>query len=129
MTWYFYLNYRIYRFYERKRDSMPAWFSFLATTLLVFINIFIVLAIVNFFMPFFQLGNKYYTIIVMAFLALLNYLILYRGKYYEEVFGDFEKYESRYESWKKSVPIYIISSIVLLLVVLAIADYRHDGHF
>lgn len=129
MTWYYYLNYRIYRFYKRKRDSMPVFFSYAATTLLMFINIFILLAVVNFFIPFFQLGNKYYTIVLLALLAIFNYLVLYRGKYYQEVFSYFEKHKSRYESWEKSVPIYIISSILLLLIILAIADYRHDGHF
>ena len=129
MRWYFYLNYRIYKFYDRKGEMMPAYFSFLATTALMFINIFILLAAVNFFIPFFKLGNKYYTIALMVVLAFLNYLILYRGKYYEEVFSDFDRAQEKYKSWKKSVPIYIISSILLLLVVLAIADYRHDGHF
>lgn len=129
MTWYYYLNYRIFKFYERKRNSMPAWFSFLASTTLTSINFISLIGIAGFMYPFLNNINKIHALILMAICALLNYLVLYRGKYYVEVFDDFEKYESRYNSWEKSVPIYIISSIVLFFIVLAIADYRHDGHF
>lgn len=133
MTWYFYLNYRIYKFYERKRDSIPGFFSFSATMVLLSLNIFSILGILGFAFnevyDFIISLTKYSMLGLFFLIGLFNYLILYRGKYYEEVFTDFDKYEDRYRSWKKSVPIYIISSIVLLLVVLAIADYRHDGHF
>ncbi len=133
MTWYFYLNYRIYRFYERKRDSIPGFFSFSATVVLVSFNIFSLVGLSGFFLnpvyDFIVSLTKYSIIGLYALLGLFNYLTLYRGEYYKEVFSDFDKYEDRYRSWKKSVPIYIISSIVFTLIVLAIADYRHDGHF
>ncbi len=128
MTWYFYLNFRIYRYYDKKMERMPALYSFMGTLFLLTFNIFCIVGLIGFIYPT-SIINKYTTLGLGLIVALLNYLFLYRGEYYKEVFSDFEKYESRYESWKKSVPIYIISSIALLLIVLAIADYRHDGHF
>lgn len=130
MTWYYYLHYRIYKFYQRKKDSMPQLFSLLAPSALVGLNILSVAFTLGFFYPDFGIFfNKHVCVAIFLILVLINYLVLYRGKYYEEIFADFDKYQDRYNSWKNSVPIYIISSIVLLLVVLAIADYRHDGHF
>ncbi|BAX79998.1 hypothetical protein ALGA_1623 [Labilibaculum antarcticum] len=64
----------------------------------------------------------------MGILAILNYLVLYRGGYYKEVFEDFDRAGDSYQHWNKYVSIYIISSIFLFLVVLLIADYRFDGH-
>lgn len=42
VTWYYYLNYRIYSYY-RRRDNMPVFFAFLSTTTLVTLNIFSIL--------------------------------------------------------------------------------------
>jgi len=128
MIWYYYLNYKIYKFYVRKRESMPSLFSFLGSVALLFFNIFTILAIVDFFYPFLLLGNKYYVLVLMGMLAIFNYLVLYRGEYYKEVFEDFDRTSDRYKHWNKYVSIYIISSIFLFLVVLLIADYRFDGH-
>ena len=126
--WYYYLNYRIYNYYERKMERMPYIYSFMGTVLLLTFNVFSIVAIISFMYPN-DIINKYSTLGLSLFIAFFNFLILYRGKYYKEVFSDFDKYEDRYKNWKNSVPIYIISSIVLLLVVLAIADYRYDGRF
>ena len=130
--WYFYLNYRIYKFYDKRRDSIPGFFSFSATMVLVSLNIFSIIGILGFIFngvyDFIIFLTKYSILVLFVLIGLLNYLILYRNKHYEEVFSAFDRMSDRYEGWKKSVPIYIIGSIVLLLVVLAIADYRYDGH-
>ena len=109
-------------------ERMPYIYSFMGTVLLLTFNVFSIVAIISFMYPN-DIINKYSTLGLSLFIAFFNFLILYRGKYYKEVFSDFDKYEDRYKNWKNSVPIYIISSIVLLLVVLAIADYRYDGRF
>lgn len=128
MTWYYYLNYRIYKFYQKKRDSMPVLFSFLGSVLLVYMNTFSVFGLIGFYYPSTEYTNKLYVLMVMLILAVFNYFTLYKGKRYIDVFDDFDKEIDKYKSWNKSVPIYIISSILLMLVVLLIADYRHDGH-
>jgi hypothetical protein len=73
--------------------------------------------------------NKYSILVLYFLIGPFNYLTLYRCGYYKEVFLDFERTKEKYKYWEKTVPIYIISSIVLLLIVLAIADYRHVEHF
>lgn len=128
MTWYFYLNYRIYSFYRRKKDSMPQLFSFLATVTLVGINILSIDTLISFFFPLVKnVVTKYHAIGLFAFLSVLNFLFLYRNKYYEEVFDDFDKQGENYKGWNLSVKLYIILSIVFLLCTLALADLRNHG--
>lgn len=107
---------------------MPVLFSFLGSVLLVYMNTFSVFGLIGFYYPLTEYTNKLYVLMVMLILAVFNYFTLYKGKRYIDVFDDFDKEIDKYKSWNKSVPIYIISSILLMLVVLLIADYRHDGH-
>jgi len=128
MIWYYYLNYRIYKFYQRKKDSMPVLFSFLGSLLLLFMNIFSILSIVDFFESFLYLGNKYYVLMPMIVLAAFNYFVLYRGGNYKIIFNTFDNSNDKYNSWNKYVSLYIVGSILLMLIILGIADYRHNGH-
>ncbi len=127
MTWYYYLNYRIYKYYQKKRDSMPVLFSYLGTVLLLFMNIFSVFGLIGFYYPLKAYINKLHVLVLMLLLVAFNYLVLYRGKYYTEVFDRFDNESERYKSWNKFVPIYIIASVLFMLVILGIADYQHDG--
>ena len=129
MNWYYFLNYRIYKFYLRKKESMPAFFSFMATITLLNLNFLSVFGLLSFFYPSMKSINKFYALIFMVILGVINYLVLYRRKYYIEVFDDFDREREDYKKWDKSVTIYIIASILFVLITLAIADYRHDGHF
>ena len=131
MAWYFYLNYRIYSYYNRKRDSMPALFSFLGTMVWASINIFSILGTSGFFISsvhelIFK-ASKYSVLILYAVIGSFNYLFLYRNKYYEEVFEDLDKHGEKYKHWNLSVKLYIILSIVFMLGTLAIADLRNHG--
>jgi len=128
MIWYYYINYSIYKFYKKRKDSMPVLFSFLGTLLLVFMNIFSVLSIIDLFSPFLLQINKYFVLLLMFIIALFNYLILYKGNYYIDVFDDFDNSNDKYKSWNKYVSIYIIGSVAFMLVVLGIENYRHNGH-
>lgn len=127
MIWYYYLNYKIYKFYERKRESMPSLFSFLGSVALLFFNIFTMLVIVDFFYPFLLLGNKYCVLVLMGMLAIFNYFALYRREYYKEVFEGFDRSDD-YKSWNQYVVIYIVGSVLLILFVVGIASYRQNGH-
>lgn len=127
MTWYFYLSYRIFSFYRRKRDSMPQLFSFLATVVLIGTNILSTKALLSFIFPLLKQSSKYYVLGLFAFLSILNYLLLYRNKYYEEVFDDFDKQGENYKGWNLSVKLYIILSIAFMLGTLALADLRNHG--
>lgn len=108
MTWYYYLNYRIYKFYQRKREDMPALYSFLGSALLLYLNVFSILAIVSFFRAQSLLVNKLYVVISMIIFMAFNYFVLYRRKHYMDVFDDFDNASNKYRSWNNSVPFYII---------------------
>jgi len=106
MTWYYYLNYRIYKFYQRKREDMPALYSFLGSALLLYLNVFSILSIVSFFNSLILL-NKLNALILLIVFAAFNYLVLYRRKHYMDVFDDFDKASDTYKSWNNSVPFYM----------------------
>lgn len=108
---------------------MPALYSFSGSTLLLFMNVFSIITIVSFFKPLLFLGNKLNALILLFVFAAFNYFVLYRREHYLDVFNDFDNASDKYKSWNNSVPFYIVGSILLLVVVLLIADYRYDGHF
>lgn len=123
MTWYYYLNYLIYRYYDRKRDNMPSFFSFWATVILLACNILSILGVIGFFVPIFETSHKLYVLLTLGILSLFNYTLLYRNNYHKEVFAKFDKAGNKYENWNRLVATYIIGSIVFLLIVLALSDY------
>lgn len=125
MNWYYYLNYRIYKFYQRKKEDMPAFFSFWACTVLLTINISTILIIVNFFKPLSYFDSKYNALPLMFLLALLNYLLLYRKKKHVDIFHHFDRNRELYRKWDLSVTLYIVGTIVFMLVILIIADIRN----
>ena len=128
MTWYFYLNYRIYNFYQ-KRDDIPVFYAFLVTSTLATLNLITFVGMTGFFLPFFkQLTNVKLVLISYALIALINYLIVYKKSFYEEVFNEFDRQPLKLKSWDKSVKLYIGTSIGLLLLVLIIADMKNQGY-
>lgn len=108
---------------------MPVLFSYLGTVLLLFMNICSVFGLIGFYYPLKAHISKLHILGLMLLLVVFNYIVLYRGKYYTEVFDRFDNESEMYKSWNKYVPIYIIASILFMLVILGIADYQHDGHF
>ena len=127
MEWFKYLNFVIHQYYERKGDSTPYLFSFLASSLLVYMNVVSLFTLIGYFIPSITSVNKLVYLCFSLLLLLLNYILLYRKNYYKEVFYDFQKHSERYTAWNRSVRNYIIGSIILLLIVLVMADYRHGG--
>jgi hypothetical protein len=130
MEWYFYLNYVIYRYYKRKKDDIPVFRAFFVTVLLIAFNILTIENIYLFIKDFFVIPklSEYYKIegiVHLSFLGLINYLLLYRKKKYEDVFWEFQNNYDKYKKWDKSVKWYIILTIVISIVVLIIADIRN----
>ena len=62
----------------------------------------------------------------MSFLGLINYLLLYRKKKYEDVFEEFRRNYDKYKKWNKSVLAYIIITCLLMIIVLVIAVLRNE---
>lgn len=106
---------------------MPVLYSFLATTMLVSFNIEAIAGTIHVFYPYLPVHSKYYALILILAIGLMNYFILYRNKYYETVFNDFDLYKVNYKRWDLSVKVYIISSILILLVTLVLADLKNHG--
>jgi uncharacterized membrane protein YhfC len=131
MYWYYYLNYKIYRFYRRKKDSTPAAMAILAVTTLFFLNIFLVGSIVDLVYPFVKKIEMIKTTAIGLGIIcfIINYLLLYRNKYYEEIFDYFDKYESKYKKWDLSVLLYIVLSILFALGNLVFEDGKNNGYW
>ncbi|MEO8886664.1 MAG: hypothetical protein ABI367_11415 [Mucilaginibacter sp.] len=111
-----------------KRDNTPVFYAFLVTVVLFYLNLFTLVAGVSFiWKDLKKLGTAFNVITVMCVLALLNYLILYKGKKYEDIFNEFEIDSLGYKDWDFSIKIYIIVSITLCLIALIIADRINQG--
>ena len=131
MKWYFYLNYFIYRHYKKK-EYIPVVTALLGTCLLVYLNIFTIWVIYKFITDFWTIPqplSDYKIIIItgMAFICLINYLLLYNRKKYVKVFEEFKKNNDKYKNWDISARLYIILSISICLIVLIIADLRNHN--
>jgi hypothetical protein len=127
MNWYYYLNFRIYKFYEKK-DNIPGFYSFLVTSTLMCLNVISIIAIIGFELASFrQFMKKQNALLLFIFMGGLNYFLLYKGNYYKDVFNEFDLHSSRYKNWTLGVKLYLIISICLLLSVLIIADLRNHG--
>jgi hypothetical protein len=128
MMWYYYLNYRIYRFYEHKNEDIPASYSFLVTTLLMTINLSSILYLAIIFQGELRIYlYKYISVIILGIVGICNFLILYRNSHYKELFNEFELFEEHYKHWNLSVKVYIILSVVFFVGVLFVADLQNQG--
>lgn len=128
MNWFYYLNYRIFKYYQRKKESIPTLYSILGTAMLLFMNIYSSLLLVEIFKPIPFLEDKKFVLILFMILVLLIYLILYRKSQYISIFENFDKTCEKNDVRKRYISIYIMSTIVILLALLGIADFRYDGH-
>lgn len=106
---------------------MPVFFSFLATTLLLTINIESIAGSIHLLNPYLPDNSKYYALLLMIVIAIINYLVLYRNNYHEVVFNDFDLHREKYKKWDLSIKVYIIVSILILLVTLVLADLKNHG--
>lgn len=114
-------------FYKR-RDNMPVFFSFLATTLLLTINIESIVGSIHLLHYFLPDNSKYYALLLMIVIAIMNYFVLYRNNYHAVLFNDFDLHREKYRRWDLSIKVYITVSILLLLVTLVLADLKNHGH-
>ncbi len=131
MEYYFYLNFYIYQYYKKKQEA-PLVSTLLVISLLINLNIFTLIMIYNFIIDFWtipKLHQNYIIIIItfLSFLVIINYFLLYYKKRYVGIFERFKKQNEIYKHWNLPVKIYIISSIILCLVTLIIADLRNHN--
>jgi predicted neutral ceramidase superfamily lipid hydrolase len=105
--------------------------AILAVTTLFFLNIFLVGSIVDLVYPFVKKIEMIKTTAIGLGIIcfIINYLLLYRNKYYEEIFDYFDKYESKYKKWDLSVLLYIVLSILFALGNLVFEDGKNNGYW
>jgi len=88
MTAFYYLNYFIYRFYER-RDPDPFIYSLNGSALLLVLNLMTFYYGISYFVLNMQMSLNYYIIIVVLLILVgTNYILLYRKNKYENIFID-----------------------------------------
>lgn len=93
MKWWYFINYKIYEFYEQSRDSTPTVASAGASSVLIQLNI------ITLYYPIYKITgikliyNEAVVIIIYVVLLLFNYLVLYSDKKYEKIFKEMEDWE------------------------------------
>ncbi len=85
MGLFYYLNYFIYRFYER-RDADPFIYSLNGSALLVLLNFMTGYYGITYFVLHKEASLNFNAIFILLSLIGANYFLLYRGKKYEQVF-------------------------------------------
>lgn len=86
MASFYYLNYFIYRFYER-RDPDPFIYSLNGSVLLLVLNLITFYYGISYFELNMQMSLNYYTIVVVLLIFVgTNYNLLYRKNKYENIF-------------------------------------------
>lgn len=125
---FYILNYVIYTFYLRKKDSVPVSASFFLPILFLYFNSFSLIywagIIFNFNPPF----TKEYAIAFFIMLATLSYLVLYHKSRYKSIFEYFDKQALKNKKYNRYVLVYIVATILLFLSTLIAADMRFDRH-
>jgi hypothetical protein len=82
MKAYYYLLYRLYIFYieKMKEEQMPLIYVASISTLLVFINLFTLYGLLNYYDVIPMFPNKYFIIAIIILLWTLNYFLFVRKK-------------------------------------------------
>ena len=121
VNWYYYMQYRIYKFYQRYRGKDPIFLSFLVPTTLLCINVFTLYMIIDLLKPIKLSEDLYECYILMAIVSLFHYLFLYRNKKHIDVFRHFDRNRELYRKWDLSTILYIVLSIVFSFTTLYIS--------
>lgn len=131
MKWYLYLNYYIYSYYRKKKDS-PVISSLLITSLLVHVNLFSIHTIYLLLTDFWKVPKlhpmfKVFVILVLSVLVFTQYFLFYYNQKHLKYFREFEINRDKYKHWNFSVKLYIFGSIALCLTTLIIVDLRNHN--
>lgn len=125
MKWWYFINYKIYDYYYRNRDSGAIANAIVFSVMIPIANI---LSIYGFFLDVFKIniiGDKYNIVFLLVVLILLNFNLVYKGKKYEKIFEDMEAWDFKEDKPAKVFYIYLISSIVVLLFSVAYGFFKH----
>lgn len=118
-----YINYFIYKFYEKK-DPDPFIYSFFGSSLLVSLNLISVLVFFQEFLDF--QFSKYYSILVLFLSFIYNYFYIYRDYRYKEIFFQISK-ECGLKRKLLFFLIYLFFTIGLILFIIIYIRIKKFG--
>lgn len=126
MAGFYYLNYFIYRFYER-RDPDPFIYSLNASPLLLVLNFMTFFYGINYFVLDMQMSLNYYTIVVVLLILVgVNYFFLYRKNKYEDIFLDIKAKDNNIKQ-VLCLSYIILTCLSSLAVILLIKFLKYDA--
>jgi len=109
------INFFIFKFYEKK-DPDPYIYSFFGSSVLVslnFISLFITIQkFMNFTLP------KYYSILILVTIFIINYFLLYQKQRYKVIFENFSM-DEHIRLKLKFFKIYFILTILVVLFAIS----------
>lgn len=120
----FYLNYFIYKFYE-KRDPDPFIYSFFGSSLLVCLNLMSIFIILQDFVGF--QFSKYYSIFIFIFLFGFNYFSLYKNSKHKEIFFTIGQEENLNRKFLFFLTYSFFTIALILLIVVCIRIKNFDA--
>ncbi|HRH63007.1 MAG TPA: hypothetical protein PLI68_06750 [Bacteroidia bacterium] len=105
----------VYHFYVRKKDNMPVMFTFYASSLMLFANLFGLFDIIMFYIfpevPF----STTLVFIFFGLICLLNYFLVFQAAHYKEIVPS------------KNSGLYSVLYIVFSVLLIAwISTKQHD---
>lgn len=120
MKWWFFINYKIFEFYEQSADTNPIVMSVGASSVLVQLNI---LTLHYFIYTFFGIKLLFHVsiaVVIYALLLLFNYILVYSDKKYIKIFKEMEDWEFSEQRPSTFFFFYFsISILVFLCVIIA----------
>jgi hypothetical protein len=119
----YYLNYFIYKFYE-KRDPDPFIYSFFGSSLLVSLNLLSIIILLQDFIGF--QFYKYYSIFILIILFGINYFSLYKNSKYKEIFISMTQENNQNRNFIFFL-IYLFFTIALILIIIAYVRVEKFG--
>lgn len=120
----FYLNYFIYRFYE-KRDPDPFIYSFFGSSLLGSLNLISIFIVFQDFAGF--QFSKYYSVLILIVLLGLNYFSLYKNSKHKEIFFTISQKDNLNRKFRIFVTYLFFTIVLILLIVMYIRINRFDA--
>lgn len=118
MKYWYFINYKIYEFYDQRKDSTPAAASAGVSSVLVQLNFITVHYFVYTFLGINLIYHIPVIIIIYAALLLFNYITIYRDKKYEKIFKEMEDWDFRDQQPSKLFYLYFFSTIFTFLGVM-----------
>ncbi len=118
MKWWYFINYKVYDFYDRNRDKNAESAATIHTVWLPMSNILSALFI---FDTLFKTGvyfSIFSGIITMVALMIFNFTTVYMGGKYKRIFKDMEEWDFKEQKPAKYFYIYLFVSIISFLFTL-----------